>query len=104
MNDYENNHSSHEKNACPFCGSKSIKIIIEKEYMFSLDAERKIRNHLIWLKSVMTPKNFSNGRYIRNMIEKAIRVQAMRLLLDNSYERNELQLLKASDFEFEEDK
>jgi len=80
------------------------KIIIEKEYMFSLDAERKIRNHLIWLKSVMTPKNFSNGRYIRNMIEKAIRVQAMRLLVGNSFDRNELQLLKANDFEFEEDK
>jgi len=53
---------------------------------------------------VMTPKNFSNGRYIRNMIEKAIRVQAMRLLVSNSFDRNELQLLKANDFEFEEDK
>ncbi len=31
MSDYENNHSSREKISCPFCGSKSIKIIIEKE-------------------------------------------------------------------------
>lgn len=80
------------------------KMLVEKEYVLSIDAERKIRNHLIWLKAIMTPKNFSNGRYIRNMIEKAIRVQAMRILQNNTYEKNELQLLKASDFEFEEDK
>lgn len=80
------------------------KMLVDKEYVLSMDAERKIRNHLIWLKSIMTPKNFSNGRYIRNMIEKAIRVQAMRILQNNTYEKSELQLLKASDFEFEEDK
>ncbi|MGG3738941.1 stage V sporulation protein K [Aeribacillus pallidus] len=76
------------------------RMLTEKEYVFSPDAERKLREHLALMKSTSNPINFSNGRYIRNIIEKAIRVQAMRLLLDQTYHKNELMTIKSSDLIF----
>ncbi|MDU5106041.1 hypothetical protein [Clostridium sp.] len=31
MSDYRDDNSLHQSTSCPFCGSKNIKIIIEKE-------------------------------------------------------------------------
>ncbi|MCF0148132.1 MAG: hypothetical protein HUJ77_07015 [Clostridium sp.] len=31
MSEYRNDNSFHQSKSCPFCGSKNIKIIIEKE-------------------------------------------------------------------------
>jgi len=69
----------------------------DREYALSRDAERKLRDHLGFVKSSQTPNSFSNGRYVRNIIEKAIRTQSMRLLLDNSYDRNDLIVLRSQD-------
>ncbi len=79
------------------------RMIAEREYMFSHEAEKKLKDHLIWVKAVLSPNSFSNGRYVRNIIEKSIRAQAMRLLLLNSYDRHELMTLRSKDLVFEED-
>ncbi|WP_251549218.1 stage V sporulation protein K [Neobacillus muris] len=81
----------------------SSKMLAEREYMFSREAEKKVKDHLIWVKSVLNPNHFSNGRYIRNIIEKSIRTQAMRLLMLNSYDKHELMTLRSNDLVFEED-
>ena len=46
-----------------------------------------------------TPRDFSNGRYVRNIIERSIRTQSMRLLEEESFERNELLTLTSSDIQ-----
>ncbi|GAA0339296.1 stage V sporulation protein K [Bacillus carboniphilus] len=81
-------------------GSRMMK---EKEYVLSMEAEKKMRDHLIWKKSELGPSNFSNGRYVRNVIERAIRTQAMRLLVNNQYDRQELMTIRSHDLLFEED-
>ena len=75
----------------------------EKEYTLSHEAEKKLREHLHWIKAAMNPTSFSNGRYIRNVIEKSIRTQAMRLLMQNNFDRHELMTLRSNDFAFEEE-
>lgn len=79
------------------------RMLVEREYAFSREAEKKLRDHLIWVKSILSPMTFSNGRYVRNIIEKSIRSQAMRLLMVNSYDRHELMTLRSNDLVFEED-
>jgi stage V sporulation protein K len=81
----------------------SSRMLEEREYTLSHEAEKKIKDHLIWVKSVLSPNSFSNGRYVRNIIEKSIRAQAMRLLLQNSFDKHELMTLRSNDLVFEED-
>jgi len=79
------------------------KMLDEKEYVLSSDAERKFREHLMYMKSTLNPTTFSNGRYVRNIIEKSIRAQAMRLLLENEYSRTELLTIRSIDLVFPEE-
>jgi stage V sporulation protein K len=79
------------------------RMLVEREYALSHEAEKKLKDHLIWVKAVLSPTSFSNGRYVRNIIEKSIRSQAMRLLMLNSYDRHELMTLRSNDLVFEED-
>lgn len=79
------------------------KLVREKEYQFSPDAERKLREHLVLVKTLYHTKHFSNGRYIRNIVEKSIRAQAMRLLLSNSFDRKELMTIRSVDLVFPDD-
>ncbi|MDZ5473385.1 stage V sporulation protein K [Bacillus sp. 31A1R] len=79
------------------------RMLKEKEYVLSHEAEKKLREHLIWYKSTVAQSSFSNGRYIRNVIEKSIRSQAMRLLMQNNYDRHDLLTLRSNDLMFEED-
>lgn len=74
-------------------------MIDEREYVLSKEAERKLRNHLLDA-SRQDIDTFSNGRYVRNVIEKAIRTQAMRLLTANNYHKKELMTLRAEDLTF----
>ncbi|MDO3680047.1 AAA family ATPase [Paenibacillus ehimensis] len=50
----------------------------EREYVILPEAIHKIKNHLTQEK--LLNLNFSNARHIRNLIEKAIRFQAVRLV------------------------
>ncbi len=77
------------------------RMLAERQYAFSLDASRQLREHLYALTSILRLSTFSNGRYIRNIIERAIRTQAMRLLMSDQYDRKELMTLRSSDLDFE---
>lgn len=79
----------------------SERMLEEREYTFSHEAEKKLKDHLIWAKGMLSPNRFSNGRYVRNIIEKSIRSQAMRLLMLNHYDRHELMTLRSNDLVFE---
>ncbi|MGM9924342.1 MAG: stage V sporulation protein K [Bacillus sp. (in: firmicutes)] len=74
----------------------------EKEYILSQDAENKLEEHLAYIKSAWSPIGFSNGRYIRNTIEKSIRAQAMRLLMNDIYDRKELVTIRSQDLQIGE--
>lgn len=79
------------------------RMLKEKEYTLSHEAERKLREHLYEVKNTHTSNSFSNGRYVRNVIEKSIRTQAMRLLMQNTYDRHELMTIRCNDLVLEED-
>jgi len=80
----------------------SAKMMVEREYEFSPEAERKLREHLLAVKMDSYPGKFSNGRYVRNIIEKSIRSQAMRLLIDDTYSKQDLQTIRTQDLIFKE--
>lgn len=69
----------------------------EREYRFSGEAERKLREHLKHIQYSWNEESFSNARYIRNIIEKSVRRQAMRLLTEGSYDRDTLVTLRSDD-------
>ncbi len=75
----------------------------DREYVLSHEAEKKLRNHLVFVKSTLSPTGFSNGRYVRNIIEKSIRSQSMRLLMQNTYDRHELLTIRSNDLVLEEE-
>lgn len=68
----------------------------EREYDLSREASRELRNHL-YQKLYEKNRNFSNARYVRNVIERAIRMHAVRLLKQNSHTPKDLMLLTGND-------
>lgn len=77
------------------------RMLKERDYTLSHEAEKRVREHLQITKTTISAKAFSNGRYIRNIIEKSIRAQAMRLLMQNSFDRHELVTIRSNDLIFE---
>ncbi|WYP24885.1 stage V sporulation protein K [Alkalihalobacillus sp. FSL W8-0930] len=73
----------------------------DRDYQLSRDADLIVREH-IKLHRNEHEATFSNGRYIRNLIERAIRQQAVRLMKFHQYERQALITLVAEDFKFSE--
>ncbi|MCM2674658.1 stage V sporulation protein K [Alkalicoccobacillus plakortidis] len=73
----------------------------ERDYQLSKDAEQLVRDHIKHIR-VENEATFSNGRYMRNLIEKAVRHQAVRLMKYHLYERQALISLTAEDFKFYE--
>lgn len=74
-------------------------MLSDREYVITLDGERKLREYLSEEKRT-TATPFSNGRFIRNLVEEAIRNQAVRLLRIGKYDRKSLATLTADDFQF----
>lgn len=72
------------------------RMLAERQYQFSKQAVWKLRNHLV-RKQRESGGNFSNARYIRNLIEKAIRIQAVRLLASEQLQSKDLILLTEQD-------
>jgi len=72
------------------------KMLLERQYFFSQEAMGVLRNHLEKILG-SGPSHFSNGRYIRNIIEKSIRMQALRVLQQDLYDRHELMMLRKCD-------
>lgn len=72
----------------------------ERQYQMTVEAEWKLRNHLQIIKDTPSFDSFSNGRYVRNIVEKAVRLQALRLLYENAHSRKELMSIKQYDLKF----
>ncbi len=70
----------------------------EREYEMTPEAERKLYIHLEGTLEATGRLKFSNGRYVRNLIEKAIRKQAVRLLHEGRYDKKELMTIRDRDF------
>lgn len=60
--------------------------LAKREYRLTTDAEDVLKAAI---RKQRGCENFSNGRYIRNLIEKAIRMQAVRLLATETYDNPE---------------
>ncbi|HEX6593558.1 MAG TPA: stage V sporulation protein K [Bacillota bacterium] len=73
----------------------------EREYQLTNDAEWKLKNYL-YKRREQTYGNFSNARYIRNLIERAVRMHAIRLLDQNQFSKEDLIHLTSSDLTFDE--
>lgn len=81
----------------------SEQMIIDQEYKLTSEAQKKLSRHL-HQKAKENHKTFSNGRYVRNLVEKMIRQQAVRLLREGRYDRESLLTLRACDLNIEEGK
>ncbi len=75
-------------------------LVKEREYRLSLAAKEKLRKHL-QKEMEQADSHFGNARYVRNLIEQAIRHQAVRLLNMRYASRDDLMTLRAEDFQFE---
>ncbi|WP_029190952.1 stage V sporulation protein K [Ornithinibacillus scapharcae] len=73
----------------------------KREYQLSKDAEWKLRNYL-YKQGNAKDRNFSNARFIRNVIEHAIRMHAVRLLYKDNISPDELILLTGSDLKLDD--
>lgn len=71
----------------------------KRDYLLSKTAKRLLKLHLQERES-LNVYNFSNARYIRNLIERAIRSQAMRLMGQKNLQEQQLMLLTKEDFNF----
>ncbi|WP_255437544.1 AAA family ATPase [Thalassobacillus sp. CUG 92003] len=72
-------------------------MVKEREYKLSRDAMRKL-HHYFQNRLSFSPHNFSNGRLVRNVIEHAIRKQAMRIVGIETPSLDQLMTLEAKDF------
>ena len=86
-----------------YCVDELIKIAKqmaqERDYLISKQTLRLLTQHFNYLLSD-EGYNFSNARYIRNIVERAIRKQAMRLINTEPILTEDLMLLTNDDFYF----
>lgn len=73
----------------------------KREYRLSQDAEQRLRSYLRTT-LMQERRNFSNARLVRNLIERAIRLQAVRLLDVKEATKDDLMLILPEDLSFEE--
>lgn len=69
----------------------------DRDYRMTKEAERVLYQHLM---TVCTGhyENFSNARYVRNVIEETIRKQAWRVICSPNQQKTALMTLQSSDF------
>ncbi|GKU82681.1 stage V sporulation protein K [Niallia sp. NCCP-28] len=77
------------------------RMLDERQYTLSHEAEKVMKDHLASVRDDQHLRTFSNGRYVRNIIEKSIRAQAMRLLMQSNYDKHELMTIRSNDLIFE---
>lgn len=81
-------------------------ILKQRQYIFSIDAKEKLRKHIqqkIYYKKIQKD-SFGNARYIRNIIERAIRYQAVRLINKKKINKEDLITIKSQDLQFKDEK
>lgn len=76
----------------------ALTMLSDKEYSLTNTAEWKLRSHIEKMK-LNQDMNFANARYIRNLLEKAIRRQAMRLYTHNKVQMPDILHLTAEDIQ-----
>ncbi|RYG73803.1 stage V sporulation protein K [Lentibacillus lipolyticus] len=76
-------------------------MVQEREYELTKEAEWKLRTHL-YKKKRETSTNFSNARFIRNVIEQSIRNHAVRLLNQEAFSPDDLIFLTGDDLTFDD--
>ncbi|MFX3616738.1 MAG: AAA family ATPase [Sporolactobacillus sp.] len=90
-----------------FTGSEllsiSLQMIKDREYLLTTEAEKRLSRHLRH-KVLEQTEHFSNGRYVRNLVEKMIRQQAVRLVRETSFDRDALQTIRACDLLFDDER
>ncbi|UFU01120.1 stage V sporulation protein K [Radiobacillus kanasensis] len=69
----------------------------EREYRLSKETEWKLRDYLSKQKRAQDNKGFSNARFVRNAIEKAIRKHAVRIVQKRHYSTEDLMLITKHD-------
>ncbi|WP_443029739.1 AAA family ATPase [Sporolactobacillus sp. KGMB 08714] len=79
----------------------SLQMVGEREYRLTAEAQKRLSRHL-HQKVSDHEKQFSNGRYIRNLVEKMIRQQAVRLVREGNYDRESLLTIRACDLVFDD--
>lgn len=72
-------------------------MLAERQYCLSGDARDFLARYLGELVSAKK-SNFSNARMVRNLLERAIRRQALRLVASGQNSREELMLIRKDDF------
>ncbi len=75
-------------------------MVKSREYRLTKEAENKLRNYL-YQKLAVKERNFSNARSVRNIMERAIRMQAYRLVQAENYEAEHLIEITATDIQFD---
>lgn len=75
----------------------SEKMLKDKQYKWSVNAKELIHYHLKVINESGNKFQFSNARYVRNILEKAIRAQSIRLLTYRNPDRNDLMTIRSID-------
>lgn len=73
----------------------------KKDYRLTNELEKKLSSYIDAILSENHP-SFSNGRLMRNLLERMMRIQALRLLREQRYGREDLLTLRACDFMIED--
>src|SRR5690625_376412 len=76
-------------------------MVVEREYQLTKEAEWKLQTHLV-KQTQANIRNFSNARYVRNIVEHAIRLHAVRLVSKDQFATEDLIQLTGNDLCFEE--
>ncbi|OYD09541.1 AAA family ATPase [Paludifilum halophilum] len=74
-------------------------MVKQRQYRFSPSAKEKLRLHLS-KEARHGHESFGNARYVRNIVEQAVRLQAVRLLKSRYVTREELMTLRTEDLQF----
>jgi len=72
-----------------------------RQYRLAPESVYKLRRHVEAVLVKEKNGHFSNARYIRNLIEQAIRLHAVRLFDNTKLTRDEVMLLQVQDFRWE---
>ncbi|WP_059105248.1 stage V sporulation protein K [Shouchella shacheensis] len=77
-----------------------VNMVKEREYVLSNECYLEVKDHIQTVRNEQAA-TFSNGRYMRNLIEEAIRLQAVRVMRQGNYSKESLELLRSEDFSFQ---
>lgn len=79
----------------------SEQMTLERQYELTPQAKWKISQHI---RDTLDnrPPHFANARYVRNIIEKSIRMQSLRLVQSGKFSYHDLLYIRAEDIHFPE--